>query len=81
MKDVPVQINETMSIFDNASVEKQIKRRDSAVKVDANLLRGTAATAYADTRAAPDDIRGLIAECGYYCPGEVLARKLTKEAR
>ena len=81
MKDVPVQINEKMSIFDNASVEKQIKHRDSLVKVDANFLRGALAIAYAETRAAPDEIRGLIAECGHDCPGEVLARKLTKEAR
>ena len=51
------------------------------MKVDANFLRDTVAIAYAGTRASPDDIRGLIAECGYYCPGEVLARKLTKEAR
>jgi len=32
MKDLPVQINEKMSIFDNASVEKQIKHRDSVVR-------------------------------------------------
>ncbi len=50
MKDLPVQINEKMSIFDNASVEKQIKHRDSVVKVDANFLRGTPAIA--------DDERG-----------------------
>ncbi len=81
MKNAPGQINENMSIFDKASVEKQIKRRDSAVKVDANFLRGTAAIAYTETPAATDDIRGLIAECGYYWPGEVLARKLTKEVR
>ena len=48
-----------MSIFDDAGVEKQIKRRDGLVRVDANFLSGTATIVYDETRVAPDDIKTL----------------------
>lgn len=42
MNETTVQIDGMMSIFDDAVVEKQIKRRDGVVRVDANFLSGTA---------------------------------------
>jgi len=42
MTEPTVQIDRMVSIFDDADVEKQIKRRDSMVGVDANFLSGTA---------------------------------------
>ena len=72
MKETTVQIDGMMSIFDDAGVEKQIKRRDGVVRVDANFLSGTATMTYDDTRVAPDDIKRFIAECGYHCRGEVM---------
>jgi len=67
-----------MSIFDDADVEKQIKRRDSVVGVDANFLSGTATIVYIDP---PNDIKRFIAACGYHCRGEVLSMNTIKEAR
>jgi copper chaperone CopZ len=72
MKETTVQIDGMMSIFDDAGVEKQIKRRDGVVKVDANFLSGSATIVYDETRVAPDDIKTFIAECGYHCRGEVV---------
>ena len=46
MKETTVQIDGMMSIFDGAGVEKQIKRRDGVVRVDANFLSGTATIVY-----------------------------------
>ena len=72
MKETTVQIDGMMSIFDDAGVEKQIKRRDGVVRVDANFLSGTATIVYDEARVAPDDIKTFIAECGYHCRGEVV---------
>ena len=72
MKETTVQIEGMMSIFDAAGVEKQIKRRDGVVRVDANFLNGTATIVYDETRVAPDDIDAFIADCGYHCRGEVM---------
>ena len=72
MKTTTVQIDGMMSIFDDAGVEKQIKRRDGVVRVDANFLSGTATIVYDETRVAPDDIKTFIADCGYHCGGEVV---------
>ena len=72
MKETTVQIDGMMSIFDGAGVEKQIKRRDGVVRVDANFLSGTATIVYDETRVALDDIKTFIAECGYHCRGEVM---------
>jgi Cu2+-exporting ATPase len=72
MKETTVQIDGMMSIFHDAGVEKQIKRRDGVVRVDANFLSGTATIVYDETRIAPDDIKRFIAECGYHCRGEVV---------
>ena len=73
MKETTVQIDGMMSIFDDAGVEKQIKRRDGVVKVDANFLSGSATIVYDETRVAPDDIKRFIAACGYHCRGEVVS--------
>lgn len=72
MKETIVQIEGMMSILDDAGVEKQIKRHDGVVRVDANFLSGTATIVYDETRVTPDDIKRFIAECGYYCRGEVV---------
>jgi Cu2+-exporting ATPase len=72
MKETTVQIDGMMSIFDDAGVEKQIKRRAGVVKVDANFLSGTATIVYDEMRVAPRDIETFIAECGYHCRGEVM---------
>lgn len=72
MKETIVQIDGMMSIFDDAGVEKQIKRHDGVMKVDANFLSGTATIVYDETRVAPDDIKTFIADCGYHCRGEVM---------
>ena len=45
---------------------------------DGNFLTGTAIIVYDD---APDDIKRVVAECGYRCHGEGLSMKTTKEAR
>jgi P-type Cu2+ transporter len=72
MKEATVQIDGMMSIFDGAGVEKQIKRRDGVVKVNANFLSGTATIAYDETLVSLADINRFIAECGYHCRGEVV---------
>jgi len=61
-----------MSIMDDAGVEKQIRRRDGVLKVDANFLSGTATVQYDEKRVALDDIKKLISECGYHCKGAAL---------
>src|ERR1035437_9122391 len=71
-KETTVQIDGMMSIFDGAGVEKQIKRRDGVISVDANFLSGTATIVYDETDVAPDDIKRCIADCGYHCRGEVM---------
>jgi Cu2+-exporting ATPase len=68
-------------MFDDAGVEKQIKRCDGVVRVDANFLSGTATIVYDETRVSPDDIKTFIADCGYHCCSEVLNMKTLKEAR
>ena len=50
MKETTVQIDAMMSIFDGAGVEKQIKRRDGVMRVNAKFLGGTATIAYDETR-------------------------------
>ena len=72
MKETTVQIDGMMSIFDDAGVEKQIKRRNGVVRVNANFLSGTATIMYDERRVAPDDIKTFIAECGYHCRGEAV---------
>src|SRR5579859_287893 len=72
IKVTTVQIDGMMSIFDGAGVEKQIKRRDGVVRVDANFLSATATIVYDETRVTPDDINHFIADCGYHCRGEVM---------
>jgi Cu2+-exporting ATPase len=72
VKETTVQIDGMMSIFDDAGVEKQVKRRDGVVSVDANFLSGTATIVYDETRVSPDDINTFIADCGYRCRGEVV---------
>jgi len=72
LRETTVQIDGMMSIFDDAGVEKQIKRRDGVVRVDANFLSGTATIVYDERRVASDDIKTFIAECGYHCGGEVV---------
>ncbi len=66
MKETTVQIDGMMSIFDDAGIEKQIKRRNGVVRVDANFLNGTATIVYDETRVALDDIKAFIADCGYH---------------
>ena len=68
MKETTVQISGMMSIFYGAGVEKQIKRRDGVVRVEANFVSGTATIAYDETRVALDDIKRLIL-CGINCCG------------
>lgn len=63
-----VQISGMMSIFDGAAVEKEIKRSDGVVRVEANFVSGTATIAYDETRVALDDINRLIL-CGINCGG------------
>ena len=67
-KETTVQIDGMMSIFDGAGVEKQIKRRDGVVRVDANFLSGAATIVYDETRVVLDDINRLIL-CGINCGG------------
>ena len=81
MKETTVQIDGMMSIFDDAGVEKQIKRRDGVVKVDANFLSGTATIVYDEMRVAPRDIETFIAECGYHCRGEVMPAHLCEPGK
>jgi Cu2+-exporting ATPase len=81
MKETTVQIDGMMSIFDDAGVEKQIKRRDGVVKVDANFLSGTATIVYDEMRVAPHDIETFIAECGYHCRGEVMPAHLCEPGK
>jgi len=81
MKETTVQIDGMMSIFDDAGVEKQIKRRDGVVSVDANFLSGTATIVYDETRVAPDDIKTFIAECGYLCRGEVVPAHVCEQGK
>ena len=59
MKQTTVQVDGMMSIFDGAGIEKQIKRRDGVVRVDANFLSGTATIAFDETRVTPEDIRSF----------------------
>ena len=59
MKDIIVQIDGMMSIFDAAGSDKQIKQRNAVVRVDDNLLNGTATILYDETKVAPDDIKNL----------------------
>ena len=49
MKPTLVQFEGMMSIADGTGVEKQIKRRDGAERVDASFLNGTATNAYDET--------------------------------
>jgi Cu2+-exporting ATPase len=72
VKETTVQIDGMMSILDDAGVERQIERQDGVLKVDANFLSGTATIAYDETRVSADDIKKLVAECGYHCRGEVV---------
>jgi len=72
VKETTVQIDGMMSIFDDTGIEKQIKRRDGVLSVNANFLSGSATIAYDETRVAPDDIKTFIADCGYHCRGEVV---------
>jgi len=81
MKETTVQINGMMSIFDDAGVEKQLKRRDGVVRVDANFLSGTATIVYDEMRVAPHDIEAFIAECGYHCRGEVMPAHLCEPGK
>ncbi|MEO7648561.1 MAG: heavy metal translocating P-type ATPase [Gemmatimonadaceae bacterium] len=81
MKETTVQIDGMMSIFDDAGVEKQIKRRDGVVRVEANFLSGTATIAYDETRVTPDDIKNFIAECGYHCRGEVVPAHICESSK
>jgi len=59
-KETTVQISGVMSIFDGAGVEKQIKRWDGVVRVDANFVSARRQFAYNETRVALDDINRLI---------------------
>jgi Cu2+-exporting ATPase len=81
MKEATVQIDGMMSIFDGAGVEKQIRRRDGVVRVNANFLNGTATVAYDETRVSLDDINKFIAECGYHCRGEVVPAHVCEPGR
>ena len=44
MKETTVQIDGMMSIFDDAGVEKQIKRRDGVVRVDISYIHSRSDT-------------------------------------
>jgi len=79
MGETTVQISGMMSIFDGAGVEKQIKRWDGVVRVDANFVSGTATIAYDETRVALDDINRLIL-CGINCGGS-FCQHLLKSSR
>ena len=81
VKETTVQIDGMMSIFDDAGVEKQVKRHDGVVRVDANFLSGTATIAYDETRVSPDDISTYIAECGYHCRGQVVPAHVCEPGR
>ena len=81
MKETTVEIDGMMSIFDDAGVEKQIRRRDGVARVDANFLSGTATIVYDEARVAPDDINKFIAECGYHCGGEVVPAHICERGK
>ncbi len=49
MKETKVQIDGMISIVGDAGVEKEIKRRDGAVRGDASFLNRTATIAYDET--------------------------------
>ena len=53
-----------MFILDDAGIEKQLKRRDGVVSLDANVLSGTATIVYDETRVTLNDITVSIAEFG-----------------
>ncbi len=81
MKQTTVRIDGMMSIFDDAGVEKQIKRRDGVVRVDASFLSGSATIVYDEARVTPEDIDRFIADCGYHCRGEVMPAHLCEPGR
>ena len=72
MKETTVQIDGMISIFDGAGIEKQIKRREGVVRVDANFLNGTATVVYDEARVSSSDIIAFVADCGYHCRGDVV---------
>jgi copper chaperone CopZ len=72
MTETTVQIDGMMSILDDAGVEKQIRRRDGVLKVNANFLRGTPTIQYDEKRVALNDIEKLFSKCGYHCKGAAL---------
>ena len=81
MNATTVQIDGMMSIFDDAGVEKQIRRREGVASVDANFLTGTATIVYDETRVTPGDIETFIADCGYHCRGEVVPAHLCEPGK
>ena len=81
MRETTVQVDGMMSILDDVGVEKQIRRRDGVVSVDANFLSGSATIVYDETRVTPNDITTFVAECGYHCRGEVAPAHVCEPAK
>lgn len=72
MKTTVILIDGMMSVCDGLGVEKRLRRHPGIRRVEANFLSGTATVEYDETQVALAEVQGLVAECGYACPGECL---------
>lgn len=79
MKQVVVEVDWLFSPEDARAVEKRVRGHPAVQRADVNPVSGLAVVVYDEARLTVEDIRRIVAECGYHCRGVVRPRYLTKE--
>jgi hypothetical protein len=72
MKDMIAEVEGLVFEHSQVGLARQLTHRSGIEGVDVNSRAGTARIHYNQGRITPDDIRRLIAECGYQYLGELV---------
>lgn len=70
MKEVVLCVHNMLCVEDGRGIEKRLGKHPGILKVEANFLNCTASIHYNESKISLPDIKALIGECGYHCPGE-----------
>ena len=78
MRQDIVEVDWLLFPEDARAVEKGLRAHPAVQRADVSPVSGLAVVVYDETRMTIEDIKRIVAECGYHCRGVVVPRYLTK---
>ena len=80
MRQEIIEIDWLLSPEDARAVERHLRANPAILRADVNPVNGLALLVYDERQITIDDIRRIVAECGYHCRGVVRPRYVVKDA-